>query len=195
MKRLADLLLSLLVLLLFLPLGLVLSVLILATSRGGVFFLQERVGRNGAPFQLIKFRTMKKDAQASGRLTVGTRDPRITGVGSFLRKFKLDEIPQFLNVLKGDMSIVGPRPEVREYVDLYSPDQREVLDVRPGITDYASIEYARESELLEGAEDPEKTYVEVILPAKIQLNRKYLDNPSMGQYFKIIWLTFLRVIR
>ncbi|MNK22610.1 UDP-glucose:undecaprenyl-phosphate glucose-1-phosphate transferase [compost metagenome] len=195
MKRLFDLLVSLCVILLFLPFGILISIAIVCESRGGVFYRQERVGKNGVPFRLWKFRTMRVNADKFGKLTVGMRDPRITRVGYFIRKSKLDEFPQFLNVFVGEMSVVGPRPEVQEYVDLYTPDQREVLSVKPGITDYASLEYFKENELLGNSENPRETYIREIMPAKIALNKKYIANPTLGQDIKIMWLTFLKMIR
>jgi lipopolysaccharide/colanic/teichoic acid biosynthesis glycosyltransferase len=138
---------------------------------------------------------MRKNADKAGKLTVGMRDQRITRVGYFLRKTKLDEFPQFLNVLIGQMSIVGPRPEVQEYVDHYTPDQREVLSVRPGITDYASLEYFHENKLLGQSDDPQKTYIEEIMPAKINLNKKYLERPTVGHDIQIMWKTFMKIIR
>ena len=195
MKRLFDLLVSLCVILLFLPFGILISIAIACESRGGVFYRQERVGKNGVPFRLWKFRTMRVNADKLGKLTVGMRDPRITRVGYFIRKSKLDEFPQFLNVFVGEMSVVGPRPEVQEYVELYTPDQREVLSVKPGITDYASLEYFKENELLGNSENPRETYIREIMPAKIALNKKYIANPTLGQDIKIMWLTFLKMIR
>lgn len=195
MKRLFDICVSLIVLMLFLPFGILISIAIGCESRGGVFYRQQRVGKNGVPFRLWKFRTMRVDADKSGKLTVGMRDPRITRVGYFIRKSKLDEFPQFINVLLGEMSIVGPRPEVQEYVDLYTPDQREVLSVKPGITDYASLEYFKENELLGQSDNPRDTYIHEIMPAKIELNKKYLANPTLSQDIKIMWLTFLKMIR
>lgn len=138
---------------------------------------------------------MRKDADKAGKLTIGMRDQRITKIGYFLRKTKLDEFPQFLNVLKGEMSIVGPRPEVQEYVDHYSEDQLGILSVRPGITDYASLEYFHENKLLGESSDPQKTYIEEIMPAKIQLNRKYLERPTVGHDIQIMWKTFVKIIR
>jgi len=137
---------------------------------------------------------MKPDADKAGKLTVGMRDPRITSIGVFLRKFKLDEFPQFINVLGGEMSIVGPRPEVKEYVDLYNEEQRKILEIKPGITDYASLEYFKENEILGKAEDPQKAYIEDVMPAKLELNKKYLANPSVGHDIKIMWLTFRKMI-
>jgi len=195
MKRILDIVFSFIILLFFLPLGIIISIFILFESKGGVFYLQHRVGRYGKEFRIYKFRTMRKNADSAGKLTVGMRDPRITTIGYFLRKFKLDEFPQFLNVLKGEMSIVGPRPEVKEYVDLYSESQREILNVRPGITDLASLEYFEENELLGRSSDPQKTYIEEIMPAKILLNKKYSENPSLMHDVKIIWATFKRILK
>jgi lipopolysaccharide/colanic/teichoic acid biosynthesis glycosyltransferase len=160
-----------------------------------MFYLQERIGKKGIPFKLIKFRSMRVDADKEGKLTIGMKDARITKVGLILRKLKLDEFPQFINVLKGDMSIVGPRPEVKEYVDLYSAEQRKVLNVKPGITDYASLEYFKENEILGNSENPKQTYITEVMPAKLELNKKYLANPTIIQDLKIMWLTFLKMIR
>jgi lipopolysaccharide/colanic/teichoic acid biosynthesis glycosyltransferase len=193
MKRIFDIIMAIVIITLVLPFGIIISLMILLSSRGGIFYIQERVGKDKKPFGLLKFRTMKQNADREGKLTVGMRDARITKVGYFLRKYKLDEFPQFLNVLKGDMSVVGPRPEVKEYVDLYTKEQLEILHVRPGITDLASLEYYRENELLGQAEDPQKTYIEEVMPAKIELNKKYLANPSLGTDIKIIWRTFLKM--
>jgi len=195
MKRIFDILISLIVLVLFFPFGLIISVLILLTSRGGVFYRQTRVGKNGIPFKIFKFRSMRINADLTGKLTVGMRDPRITSIGYFIRKFKLDEFPQFINVLVGEMSIVGPRPEVQEYVDLYSAEQRRVLQVKPGITDYASLEYFNENELLAKSTNPQKTYIEEIMPAKLRLNEKYLMNPSIGHDLYIMFRTFLKILK
>ncbi len=194
MKRLFDILFSLFILLFFLPFGIVLSVLIMLESKGSVFYKQERIGKNGIPFYLLKFRSMRTNADKLGKLTVGMRDPRITKIGYFIRKFKLDEFPQFINVLKGEMSIVGPRPDVKEYVDLYSTEERKVLEVKPGITDYASLEYFEESDLLAKSSHPEKTYIEEIMPAKIKLNQKYIANPTLLVDLKIIFLTAKRIL-
>ncbi len=194
MKRLFDILFAVGVLLLFFPFGLFIALWIGLESKGGVFYKQERIGRFGVPFQMFKFRSMRPNADLSGKLTIG-RDPRITRAGAFIRKYKLDEFPQFINVLKGDMSIVGPRPEVREYVELYSEEQREILKVKPGITDYASIEYFKENELLGQSSDPNLTYIEEIMPAKIALNKKYLQNPGLRTDLKVIWLTFKKIVK
>lgn len=195
MKRFFDITVSLIILLLFFPIGLLVSLAILFESRGGVFYFQERIGKNGVPFKLWKFRSMRKDADKAGKLTVGMKDPRITRSGIFIRKYKLDEFPQFINVLKGEMSIVGPRPEVKEYVDLYTEEQRKILKVKPGITDLASLEYFKENELLGKSDNPQKTYIEEIMPAKIELNKKYISNPTIGADIKIMWQTFLKIIR
>lgn len=195
MKRIFDIICSVIILTLFLPFGTIISILILLESRGGIFYRQERIGRYGKPFKLFKFRSMRKNADKSGKLTVGMRDSRITKTGYFIRKFKLDEFPQFINVILGDMSIVGPRPEVKEYVDLYTDEQRKILNVRPGITDLASLEYFEENELLGKSDNPQKTYIEEIMPAKIELNKQYLANPSLGNDLKIMWKTFLRIIK
>lgn len=195
MKRIFDILFSFVCLLFFLPFGIIIAILILVSSRGGVFYLQERIGQYGKPFKLFKFRTMAQNADKQGKLTVGMKDSRITKVGYFLRKYKLDEFPQFLNVLFGTMSVVGPRPEVKEYVDLYTPEQAEILNVKPGITDLASLEYFKENEILGNAEDPHKMYIEEVMPAKIKLNKEYLKNPTLGNDIKIISRTFLKILK
>jgi len=195
MKRFFDIVVGSLILLVFLPFGIIFSILILAESRGGIFYRQKRVGQLGRDFGLFKFRTMRPDSDKLGQLTVGMRDPRITRIGYFLRKYKIDEFPQFLNVIRGEMSIVGPRPEVREYVDLYTPEQLEILRVKPGITDYASLEYFEENKLLGESADPRRTYIHEIMPAKLALNQKYLARPTVGHDLRIMWLTFLKMVR
>ena len=187
--RFFDIIFSVFGLIILFPFFLILSVFILVDSKGGVFFLQQRVGKGGKDFRLLKFRTMYPDSEKHGQITVGDHDDRITRPGKFLRKYKLDELPQLINVLSGEMSLVGPRPEVRKYVDLYSEEQKKVLRVKPGITDFASIEYADESELLSRSSDPLKTYVEEIMPAKLRLNMGYINDPSLKNYFRIIFLT------
>lgn len=194
MKRIFDIIVSLIILLIFFPIGFLIGLWIALESKGGIFYRQERIGKDGVPFYMLKLRSMKVNADKEGKLTVGKRDPRITNSGAFIRKFKLDEFPQFINVLKGEMSIVGPRPEVKEYVDLYTEEQREILTVLPGITDYASIEYFKENELLGNSSDPVQTYIREIMPAKIELNKKYLSNPGIAQDLRIMWKTFLRMI-
>lgn len=194
MIRLFDILFSVLGLILLSPIFIVLYIIIRTGSKGGAFYVQERIGKDGRPFMLYKFRTMHVGADSEGLLTIGKDDNRITRVGYFLRKTKIDELPQLLNVLKGDMSLVGPRPEVRKYVDLYTEEQRKVLSVRPGITDYASIEYVNENELLSKANDPDRVYIEEVMPDKIKLNMKYLEHYTMQEYFRIIFLTLKSLI-
>ena len=172
----------------------VVALLIVLESRGGVFYVQKRVGKDNRDFNLYKFRTMRPDSDSKGLLTVGARDSRITRVGYFLRKYKIDEFPQLLNILKGDMSIVGPRPEVRKYVDLYTPEQMRVLTVRPGLTDYASISYVNENEVLAASDDPERTYIEEVMPAKLALNLQYIENQSLKEDFKLIFKTFTAIL-
>ncbi len=192
-KRLFDVLASTVMLLLLSPLLLVLSLAVNFSSKGPVFYMQERIGKNEKLFRIFKFRTMFLDADKKGLLTVGGRDPRVTPVGYFLRKYKLDELPQLFNVMLGEMSLVGPRPEVKRYVEMYSVEQKKVLEVNPGITDYASIEYANENELLGKADDPEKMYVEEIMPAKLKLNLKYLREQSFLVDLKIIFKTAMKI--
>lgn len=193
MIRLFDLFFSSIGILLLLPLFLLIYILIIIESKGGGFYMQNRVGKNGVDFKLIKFRSMRVGSDKKSLITIGECDPRMTKMGYLIRRLKLDELPQLFNVLKGEMSLVGPRPEVRKYVDLYTPEQIRVLTVRPGITDYASIEYIDENEILGNATNPEKVYIEEIIPRKIHLNMKYINNQSVKEYFKIILLTFWRV--
>lgn len=195
MKRLLDVLFSLLALIVLLPLELGIAVAILLSSPGRVLYRQSRVGKNNVDFQLLKFRTMKTDADKNGELLTAGNDSRIIGCGHFLRKYKLDELPQLLNIIKGDMSIVGPRPEVRKYVNLYDDRQRQVLSVRPGLTDYASIQYIAESELLANSPNPEKTYIEEIMPAKLELNLKYIEHQSLREDIKLIFKTLLSIFQ
>ncbi len=195
MIRLFDIFFSALGLIILFPFFVVFYLLIRIESKGGAFYIQERIGKNGKPFGLYKFRTMRVGSDTEGLLTVGERDSRITRIGYILRKTKIDELPQLLNVLKGDMSLVGPRPEVRKYTDLYTEEQRKVLSVRPGITDYASIEYVNENELLSKADDPERMYIEEVMPNKIKLNMKYLKHYTVGEYFRIIFLTFKSLVK
>ena len=171
MLRLLDFVFSLFGLIILSPFFLFLAIWIKLDSKGSVFYIQKRVGRNNIEFKLFKFRSMNSDADKQGLLTVGGRDPRITNSGYFIRKNKLDELPQLLNVLIGDMSLVGPRPEVRKYVNYYSTKQLEILNIRPGITDLASIKYKNENEILGKSIDPEKTYIQEIMPHKLELNR------------------------
>jgi lipopolysaccharide/colanic/teichoic acid biosynthesis glycosyltransferase len=195
MIRLFDIFFSALGLIILFPFFIIFYLLIRIESKGGAFYIQERIGKNGKPFGLYKFRSMRVGSDAEGLLTVGERDNRITRIGYILRKTKIDELPQLMNVLKGDMSLVGPRPEVRKYTDMYTDEQRKVLCVRPGITDYASIEYVNENELLSKADDPERMYIEKVMPDKIKLNMKYLEHYTVGEYFKIIFLTFKSLVK
>ncbi len=195
MIRVFDILLSTLGIVFLFPFYIIISIFIVVDSKGGIVYNQKRVGKGSAEFNLFKFRTMRTGADKKGLLTVGGKDSRITKVGYYLRKFKLDESLQLFNVLFGQMSLVGPRPEVKKYVDLYTEEQRKVLSVRPGITDFASIEYANENEILEKAEHPEKMYIEEIMPHKITLNMKFINNYSIGNYLKVIYLTFGKIIK
>jgi lipopolysaccharide/colanic/teichoic acid biosynthesis glycosyltransferase len=194
LKRFFDIVLSLLGIVILLPFFIVVALLITAGSKGGPIYRQKRVGKNGADFYLLKFRSMRPDADTKGLLTVGGKDPRITRIGYFIRKYKIDELPQLFNVLKGEMSLVGPRPEVRKYVELYNSEQKKVLSVLPGITDHASIEYSDENELLGRSSDPERTYIEEIMPAKLELNMKYINDNSIGAYFRLIFKTIGKIL-
>ncbi|MEI8279404.1 MAG: sugar transferase [Bacteroidota bacterium] len=196
MTRLLDFVFALLGLIILSPILLTLSIWVKLSSKGPILYKQIRIGRNGKEFKLMKFRSMFMDADKRGLLiTVGGRDPRITNVGYILRKYKLDELPQLWNVLIGEMSIVGPRPEVKRYVDLYTPEQRMILRVRPGITDFASIEYRNENELLENQIDPERYYIDHIMPAKILINQVFIDSPTVANYFRAIFLTIKTVVK
>ena len=172
----------------------IIAILIKLDSKGPVFFKQVRVTKNGREFKIFKYRTMKIDSDKFSQITVG-KDSRITKVGDFLRKYKLDEIPQLINVLIGDMSLVGPRPEVPKYVALYTEEQREILKVRAGITNYASIEFSNENDILANETDPEKAYIEKIMPRKIELNKKYLSEISVMTDIKIILLTIKKILK
>lgn len=177
------------------PLFVIISIWIKIDSKGPVFYKQMRVGRNNVDFKLFKFRSMRIGADKGSLITIGGRDSRVTRSGYYIRKYKLDELPQLINVFFGDMSLVGPRPEVRRYVDYYSPEQVKVLSVRPGITDYASLEYIDENIILEKSTNPDETYINEILPAKIELNMRYINHRTVGEYFKVIFLTVFKIIR
>lgn len=194
-KRLFDITASCVALVLLSPVLGIIALIVSTGSRGGAIYSQERVGKGGRPFRVHKFRSMSLDADKEGQLTVGGRDPRITKAGHILRKTKLDELPQLYNILIGDMSIVGPRPEVPRYVKLYTESQREVLDVRPGLTDYASIAYVNENEILGASEDPERTYIEEVMPHKLELNRKYIRESGLGTDLQIIVRTAGAILR
>lgn len=194
MKRVFDILASLVGLLILFPFLIILCIIIKINSKGKIFYMQSRVGLNNVDFKLFKFRTMHVDAEKKGLITIGSRDPRVTSIGYYLRKYKLDELPQLLNVFLGDMSLVGPRPEVRKYVDMYSVEQLKVLSVKPGITDFASIEFSNENELLGKSDNPDKLYVDEIMPHKLSLNLKYIQQQSLLLDFKLIFKTFLKII-
>lgn len=192
MKRLFDLVASGLGLIVLSPLFLILAIWIKLDSKGPVFYRQVRVGRHNKDFRIFKFRSMRIGSDKGSLVTIGGHDPRITRSGYFIRKFKFDELPQLINVFIGDMSLVGPRPEVRHYVDYWTPEQMHVLDVRPGITDPASIKFRNENELMGQAEDPEKYYIEVIMQEKIKLYLEYVEKHSfwydLGLIFKTFWV-------
>lgn len=194
-KRIFDLTLSVLGLLILLPVLMLTASLIKCSSPGPVLFKQERIGLNGQPFQIIKLRTMVVDAEKLGRQITVYDDPRITKVGKYLRKFKIDELPQLYNILKGEMSLVGPRPEVKKYVEMYSEQQLAVLSVKPGITDYASIEFRNEDELLALSDNPEQVYIEIIMPYKLKLGLKYIKDMSLITDLKILLFTLLPGMR
>ncbi|HQY21027.1 MAG TPA: sugar transferase [Ignavibacteria bacterium] len=193
-KRLFDIIFSLIGLVFLAPFLILITIIIKADSKGPVFYIQKRVGKGNKDFRLFKFRSMRIDSDISGLLTVGNKDPRITSSGYYLRKYKLDEIPQLYNVLKGEMSFVGPRPEVRKYVELYNEYQMKVLEVKPGITDLASIKYRNENELLADSDDPEGLYTNEIMPDKIEINLEYISDRSLLKDIRIIIKTLKAVI-
>ena len=193
-KRGIDILFSLIGLICLFPFFIFISFFIFITSKGGVFFVQLRVGKNNKDFKLYKFRTMFLNSESKGLLTVGNNDKRITKLGYYLRKNKLDELPQLINVLNGTMSLVGPRPEVRKYVNLYNSEQKSILDVKPGITDLASIMYFNENEILANSVNPEQTYINEIMPIKLELNKQYINEMSLLTDLKIIFKTFIKLI-
>lgn len=195
MFRFFDILFSIIGLVLLSPLFTVLYFLIRIESQGGGFYSQERIGKNGKPFKLFKFRSMRIGSDKKGLITIGEKDNRITKTGFILRKYKLDELPQLWNVFIGDMSLVGPRPEVKKYTDLYTEEQKQVLQVRPGITDWASIKYVDENKILGESKDPDDAYVNLIMPNKIKLNMVYIQHQTLGEYFKIIFTTFKEIVR
>lgn len=194
MKRLFDIIASGCGLIVLSPIFLIMGIWIKLDSKGAIFYRQVRVGRNNRDFRIFKFRSMHIDSDRGSLVTIGGRDPRITRSGYFIRKFKLDEFPQLINVFVGDMSVVGPRPEVRHYVNYWTPEQMHVLDVRPGITDPASIKFRNENELLEKAENPEKYYIEVIMQEKIRLYLEYVENANLWYDIKLIFKTFKVIV-
>ncbi len=193
-KRGIDILFSLIGLICLFPFFIFISFFIFITSKGGVFFVQLRVGKNNKDFKLYKFRTMFLNSDSKGLLTVGNNDKRITKLGYYLRKNKLDELPQLINVLNGTMSLVGPRPEVRKYVNLYNSEQKSILEVKPGITDFASLMYYNENEILANSVNPEQTYINEIMPIKLELNKQYINEMSLFTDLKIIFKTFIKLI-
>lgn len=195
MKRLFDIVASGLGLLVLSPILIIVAIWIKLDSEGPVFYRQGRVGRYNKDFRIFKFRSMRIGSDKGSLVTIGGRDPRVTRSGYFIRKFKIDELPQLINVFIGDMSLVGPRPEVRHYVNYWTPEQMRALDVRPGITDPASIRFRNENELLEKAEDPEKYYIEVIMQEKLKLYLEYVDNASFWYDIKLIFQTFWVIIK
>lgn len=194
MKRLFDIVASGIGLIVLAPLFLILTIWIKLDSKGPIFFRQVRVGRYNKDFKIFKFRSMYVGSDKGSLVTIGGRDPRITRSGYFIRKFKLDELPQLINVFIGDMSIVGPRPEVRHYVNYWTEKQMQILNVRPGITDPASIKFRNENELLESVENPEKYYIEVIMQEKIKLYLEYVNNYNIWYDIKLIFKTFCVII-
>ena len=195
MKRAFDIIASGLGLIVLSPLFLVLAIWIKLDSKGPVFYRQVRVGYKNKDFRIFKFRSMRVGADKGSLVTIGGHDPRVTKSGYFIRKFKFDELPQLINVFLGDMSLVGPRPEVRHYVDYWTPEQMHVLDVRPGITDPASIKFRNENELMEKAEDPEKYYIEVIMQEKIKLYLEYVEKHSFWYDLGLIFKTFFVIVK
>ena len=193
-KRLFDIIFSALGIIILSPIFLLLWFTIKLESHGPALFMQTRVGKNNKDFKLIKFRSMYLNSESFGQLTVGMRDPRITNVGYTLRKYKLDELPQLLNVLKGDMSLVGPRPEVRKYVNMYTTEQMKVLEVNPGITDYASIQFINENQLLANAENPNEYYINNIMPKKLEMNLQYIKSNNPFKDISLILKTIFRII-
>ena len=194
MKRLFDIVASTLGLLILSPVFIIVAIWIKLDSQGPVFYRQTRVGRHNKDFRIFKFRSMRVGSDKGSLVTIGGRDPRVTRSGYFIRKFKIDELPQLINVFTGDMSLVGPRPEVRHYVNYWTPDQMRVLDVRPGITDPASIRFRNENELLEKAQDPERYYIDVIMQEKIKLYLEYVEKSSFWYDIKLIFQTFKVII-
>lgn len=195
MKRIFDILASGCGLLVLSPIFLIVAIWIKLDSTGPVFYRQVRVGKHNKDFRIFKFRSMRIGSDKGSLVTIGGRDPRVTRSGYFIRKFKIDELPQLINVFIGDMSLVGPRPEVRHYVNYWTPEQMRVLDVRPGITDPASIRFRNENELLEQAENPEKYYIEVIMQDKIKLYLEYVENSSFLYDIKLIFKTFWVIVK
>lgn len=196
MKRLFDFVFSFIGILLISPLFIILYIIIIFSSKGGAFYRQLRVGQYNVDFGVLKFRSMYINSDKAGLLTVGNSDSRITPIGRFIRKYKLDELPQLINVIYGDMSLVGPRPEVRKYVNLYNEEQKKVLELKPGITDMASIKYRDENAILESHSDPEEAYIKIIMPDKIRINlESYSESQSVLGSIGIILLTIKAILK
>ena len=195
MKRLFDLICSIIGIIILLPFFVLFTILIVIDSGFPIFYVQKRVGKDSQYFSLLKFRTMYINSDKKGLLTIGKKDSRITRIGYFLRKYKIDELPQLFNVLIGDMSLVGPRPEVKKYVEMYNEDQKKVLSIKPGITDYASIEYSNENTMLSISANPEQLYINEVMPAKLKLNLKYIEEQGLFTDLKIIFKTLEKIVR
>lgn len=194
MKRIFDIIASGLGIACLSPLFLILAIWIKADSRGPVFYRQTRVGRHNRDFRLFKFRSMRPNSDRLGLITIGGHDPRVTRSGYYIRKYKLDELPQLINVFIGDMSLVGPRPEVRKYVDMYTPEQLHVLDVRPGITSLASIRYRNENDILAAADDPDRAYIEQVMPDKLAIDLQYVTRANLLTDIRIIFSTLAAIL-
>jgi len=194
LKRLFDILFSIIGLALIFPVLFLISILIKLDSKGPVFFVQGRVGKHNKDFNIYKFRTMEIESAKKGNLTLGNNDSRVTKIGYFLRRYKIDELPQLINIIKGDMSFVGPRPELRYYVNFYKEEDLEIFKIRPGITGLASLKYRNEVELLKKAKDPEAFFIKTIIPDKLKYNKEYISKKSILFDLKLIGLTIIKVI-
>jgi lipopolysaccharide/colanic/teichoic acid biosynthesis glycosyltransferase len=192
-KRGLDFIFSLIFLIILLPFFFIIALFIIIDDGFPIIYKQKRVGKNGKIFKILKFRTMKKNADSIGKLTIGKKDPRITKIGYFLRKYKIDELPQLWNILTGDMSFIGPRPEIPEYVALYNEQEKKVLKVRPGLSDYASLDYINENEILSNYSSPEEAYINIIMPQKLQLSLNYINNMSLKTDISITIKTIIKI--
>lgn len=192
-KRGLDFFFSLIFLIILMPFFIIIALLIIIDDGFPIMYRQTRVGKNGNLFKILKFRTMKRNADALGKLTISDKDPRITKIGYVLRKYKIDELPQLWNILKGEMSFIGPRPEVPEYVALYNTEQRDVLNVRPGFSDYASLDYINENEILSMYSTPEEAYTNIVMPQKLQLSLKYIHDMSIKTDMSIAIKTIIKI--
>jgi len=194
-KRSLDFFFSIIFLIILIPFFIIIALLLIIDDGFPVMYRQTRVGKNGIHFKILKFRTMKKNADTFGKLTIGDKDPRVTKIGYVLRKYKIDELPQLWNIVKGEMSFIGPRPEVPEYVALYDAGQRDVLKVRPGLSDYASLDYINENEILSKYSTPEEAYINIVMPQKLQLSLKYIHDMSLKTDFRITIKTIAKIIK